>query len=411
MSGPVAGVVACQQIGRPAGAADRLLTIDVGGTSFDVGVIIEGAPLMRDQVTVGGADIQRPAVDVGTIGAGGGSIARVTAGGALLVGPDSAGAAPGPVCYGRGGTQVTATDADLVLGVLDEEGFAGGAMRLSRTAARDAIEEQIARPFGIGVLAAAWGIRRILDARMADLLRSVTIERGHDPREFTMFAGGGQGPSHAWALCRDLGITTFVVTPVATAQSAYGIGTSDLRVSAQRPCHLRIPPGHAVTAGQVAVLAEQLARAGHAAAAWLAAGTGATGTAAADVLAERTASVRYRGQAHHLDVPLPPGEITEAAVGKLLERFEEQYEALFGAGFAFREAGFELVAARVMMTARLARGARPRPADPLTAAPPRPVVFDDPGHPVAARSGPPRSPLPATSWPGPPWWPTPARPW
>src|SRR5207248_7135549 len=137
-------------------------------------------------------------VDVGTIGAGGGSIARVTAEGALLVGPDSAGAAPGPVCYGRGGTQVTATDADLVLGVLDEEGFAGGAMRLSRTAARDAIEEQIARPFGIGVLAAAWGIRRVLDARMADLLRSVTIERGHDPREFTMFAGGGQGPSHAW---------------------------------------------------------------------------------------------------------------------------------------------------------------------------------------------------------------------
>ena len=383
MSGPVAGVVACQQIGRVAGAGDRLLTIDVGGTSFDVGVITDGVPLMRDQVTVGGADIQRPAIDVGTIGAGGGSIARVTAGGALLVGPDSAGATPGPVCYGRGGTQVTATDADLVLGVLDEAGFAGGAMRLSRAAARDAIEEQIGGPLGLDVTAAAWGIRRILDAKMADLLRSVTIERGHDPREFTMFAGGGQGPSHAWALCQDLGITTFVVTPAATAQSAYGIGTSDLRVSAQRPCHLRMPPGHAVTAGQLAQLEEQVAQASRAASRRLAAGTGTTRTGAADIATERSVSVRYRGQAHYLDVPLPSGEVGEAAIGKLLERFEEQYEALFGAGSAFREAGFELVAARVMMTARLAPGARPRPADPLAAAPPRPVVFDDPDHPVS----------------------------
>jgi N-methylhydantoinase A len=279
MSGPVAGVVACQQIGRVARGGERLLTIDVGGTSFDVGVIIDGAPLMRDQVTVGGADIHRPAIDVGTIGAGGGSIARVTAGGALLVGPESAGATPGPVCYGRGGTQVTATDADLVLGTLDEDGFAGGTMRLSRAAAADAIEEQIARPLGLDVMAAAWGVRRILDAKMADLLRSVTIERGHDPREFTMFAGGGQGPSHAWALCRDLGITTFVVTPTATAQSAYGTGTSDLRVSAQRPCHLRVPPGHAMTAGQLAVLEEQVTQAGRAAARRLGSGAGSTAAA------------------------------------------------------------------------------------------------------------------------------------
>lgn len=388
MSGPVAGVVACQQVGRRTGPGDRLLTVDVGGTSFDVGVIADGVPLMRDQVTVGGADIYRPAIEVGTIGAGGGSIARVTTNGALLVGPDSAGAAPGPVCYGRGGTRVTATDADLVLGVLDETGLAGGTMRLCRAAARDAIEQQIARPLGIGVMQAAWGVRRILDARMADLLRSVTIERGHDPREFTMFACGGQGPSHAWALCRDLGVTTFVVTPAATAQSAYGIGTSDLRVSAQRPCHLRIPPGRAPSTGDTALLSRHLAQARDAASRRLAAATGASAISAtstgasADVLVERSVSIRYRGQAHHLDVPLPAGEVGEAAVHKLLERFEEQYETLFGAGSAFREAGFELVSARVMMTARLAAGAQPRPADPLTAAPPRTVVFDDPDHPV-----------------------------
>ena len=383
LSGPVAGVVACQQAGRRLHAGgqamgDRLLTIDVGGTSFDVGVIIDGTPLMRDQVTVGGADINRPAIDVGTIGAGGGSIARVTPDGALRVGPQSAGATPGPVCYQRGGTLVTATDADLVLGVLAEEGFAGGTMRLSRDAAWSAIEARIARPLGMPVMAAAWGIRRILDARMADLLRSVTIERGHDPREFVMMAGGGQGPAHAWALCRDLGITTFVVTPVATAQSAWGIGTSHPRLSAQQPCHLRIPPGQTLDAGLPERLSEHLAAAAGAAAARL-----ATVTAdPAEVLTERTVAVRYRGQAHHLDVPLPSAEVDEAAVHKLLERFEEQYEALFGAGSAFREAGFELLSVRVMLTARTAASPRPSPDGSLTRAPSRPVVFDDPDCPV-----------------------------
>jgi N-methylhydantoinase A len=384
MSGPVAGVVACQRLGRllhvEGRDAGKLLTIDVGGTSFDVGVIIDSAPLMRDQVTVGGADIHRPAIEVATIGAGGGSIATVTTDGALHVGPQSAGATPGPACYGRGGTLATATDADLVLGVLDEAGFAGGTMRLSRAAARAAIEEHIARPLGMPVMEAAWGIRRILDAKMADLLRSVTIERGHDPREFVMFAGGGQGPAHAWALCRDLGIATFVVTPTATAQSAYGIGTSDVRLSAQRPCHLRIPPGSTPTGEQVAQLRESVTAAADMAAGRLAsAGTTASG---ADILAERSVSLRYRGQAHHIDVPLPAGDVDAAAVHKLLERFEEQYEALFGAGSAFREAGFELLSARVLLTARAATGTQPQPADPLAQAAPRLVVFDDPANPV-----------------------------
>jgi N-methylhydantoinase A len=139
-----------------------------------------------------------------------------------------------------------------------------------------------------------------------------------------------------------------------------------------------------MTAEQLALLGHGVAQAGQMAARRLAAGTGATGTgAAADVLVERSVAVRYRGQAHHLDVPLPPGDVGEASVHKLLERFEEQYETLFGAGAAFREAGFELLSARVMMTARLAPGAQPRPADPLAAAPSRTVVFDDPAHPVS----------------------------
>lgn len=380
LSGPAAGVITGQILGRRMGI-DRVLTIDVGGTSFDVGVIVDGTPLMRGEVTVGGADIRRPAIDVASIGAGGGSIARVHDG-SLSVGPHSAGATPGPVCYDRGGTQVTATDADLVLGVLDEAGFAGGTMRLSRSAAKAAVAEQVAVPLGLSTVEAAWGVRQILDSKMADLLRSVTIERGHDPREFVMFAGGGQGPSHAWALCRDLGIRTFVVTATATAQSAYGTGTTDPRVTAQRPCFVRVPPGHGVSAQDVTRLEAQVTEAAAAAARRLGTDDGATD---ADTSAERIVSLRYRGQAHHIDVPLPQARLDTATVDKLLERFEAQYEALFGAGSAFREAGFEILSVRVMLTARLAAGARPTPADPLVAAGTRTVVFDDPDQPRECR--------------------------
>jgi N-methylhydantoinase A len=372
LSGPAAGVVAGQILGRQLGI-DRLLTIDVGGTSFDVGVVVDGTPLMCDQITVGGADIQRPAIDVGTIGAGGGSIASVRAG-ALSVGPRSAGALPGPVCYRRGGTQVTATDADLVLGVLAEEGFAGGSMRLSRVAAEAAIAEPIAAPLGMSTVEAAWGVRQVLDSKMADLLRSVTIERGHDPREFVMVAGGGQGPAHAWALCRELGIGTLVVTATATAQSAFGTGTGQPRVTAQRPCYVRIAPGQPVAAGDLDRLDAELGAAD-------AIAVGRLGSARGQHSAERTVSLRYRGQAHHLDVPLPESHLDDAAVGKLLERFEAQYEALFGAGAAFREAGFEILSVRVLRTVRLAAGARPAPADPLVPAGTRSVIFDDPRQP------------------------------
>jgi N-methylhydantoinase A len=376
MSGPAAGVIACQKLGRSMGV-DRLLTIDVGGTSFDVGVVVDGAPLMRNQVTVAGADIHRPAIDVGTIGAGGGSIARVEHG-VLQVGPQSAGSVPGPVCYGRGGTQVTATDADIVLGVFAEDGFAGGQMTLSRAAAEKAIAEQIAEPLGVSVLEAAWGIRQVLDSKMADLLRSVTIERGHDPREFVMFANGGQGPSHAWALSKELGLSGFVVTPTATAQSALGTGTSDLRQSIERPCFVRVPPGTHVKDDGLDRLNEALG----------AAEASARGRALADgvpasgVSVERTLALRYRGQAHHLDVPAPPGALDRASFEQTVDAFEKQYESLFGAGAAFREAGLEVMSVRVIVTAHLAAAALPAPTGEIRRAGSRPVVFDDPASPV-----------------------------
>jgi N-methylhydantoinase A len=374
MSGPAAGVIACQQIGRRLGH-EHLLTVDVGGTSFDVGTIVRGNPLLRNQITVGGADIARPAIDVATIGAGGGSIARVRAG-ALTVGPFSAGARPGPVCYGRGGTEPTATDADLVLGVLDEDGFAGGTMRLDRPAAAAAIAEHIGEPLGLGVIEAAWGIRQVLDSRMADLLRSVTIEKGHDPREFVLFAGGGQGPSHAWALCRDLGIGTFVVTPTATGQSAFGTGTCELKRTISRPHYLRLTTAHEIDTRDVEPLAEQLA------AMTAEAQAAAAGPAHGELAIQRTAAIRYRGQAHHLDVPITDGLDSPAELEKTLRRFEEQYEALYGAGSAFREAGFELLSLRVLASRALDGEVRPAAGDVLVAAGSRGVVFDDPAKPI-----------------------------
>ena len=377
-SGPAAGVIACQQLGKVLGYG-QILTIDVGGTSFDVGTIVDGTPTMRHQVTLGGADIQRPAIDVGTIGAGGGSIARVEHG-VLLVGPQSAGALPGPVCYGRGGEQVTATDADLVLGVLAEDGFAGGHMTLSRADAEKAISEKLAKPLGLTTLEAAWGVRQVLDSKMADLLRSVTIERGHDPRDFVMFANGGQGPSHAWSLCQELGIGTFVVTPTATAQSALGTGTSDLRQSAERPSFTRVPAGRPISDEALATLAEAVADAERSAVAR--AHSAHAGAGAAELLVEPTLAIRYRGQAHHLDVPLASGAVDRAAFDAAVTAFEAQYESLFGAGSAFREAGLEVLSARVLVTLPLQQGALPRPTGDLVLVGQRRVVFDDPLAPV-----------------------------
>ena len=211
VSGPAAAVVASQRDVKRLGR-DSFLTTDIGGTSFDVGVVVQGRPLVTTTLRLAGAELRVPTIDVRSIGAGGGSIASVSRG-ELRVGPESAGADPGPACYGRGGTLPTATDADLVLGILDADHFVGGTMRLDFEAAYAAIRDHVAAPLGLGVVQAAWGIREVITSRMADLLRQVTIERGQDPREFVLLAAGGSGPSHAVDLARELGIREVVVPP------------------------------------------------------------------------------------------------------------------------------------------------------------------------------------------------------
>jgi N-methylhydantoinase A len=308
---------------------------------------------------------------VATIGAGGGSIARVRHG-ILAVGPDSAGSTPGPACYARGGTLPTATDADLLLGVLSPDAFAAG--RLDVGAAEAAVAEHVAGPLGVSVAEAAWAIRQLLDSRMADLLRRVTIERGHDPREFVLVANGGSGPSHAWALCAELGITTFVVPATATGQSAYGTGTSDLRLTAERSGYLRLAPGAEPDPDQLTALAGELD-------ACVETVRDRLGRHTADIRVERTLSIRYRGQAHHLDVPLEGTALDVGTLAKALDRFEREYEALFGAGSGFRSAGFEVLGGRALGVARMPHLAPAASGDPLRPDGTRPLVFDDPRAP------------------------------
>ena len=394
LSGPASGVVAGAIAGTLLGRRN-VLTMDVGGTSFDVGVVVDGSPLMTSEVTFGGVDIRVPSVDVASIGAGGGSIASV-AGGTLTVGPRSAGSTPGPACYRRGGTRPTATDADLVLGVIDPGHFAGG-IRLDGDAAWQALSEHVAVPLGLTVRAAAHAVRAILDASMADLVRSVTIERGHDPREFTLIAGGGSGPSHAWSLCQELGLDEFVVPPTATAQSAFGAGAAPLRTTSERTCYLRLAPGQQPGEEHASVLRRAASHVSGQARAAL--------PSAVAVHVDLTAAVRYRGQAHHLDVPLacPPEDPDgDRLVGQLLDRFEHDYELLFGRGAAFREAGFEVLSVRAIATAAdLPSAGSDLTGSPLREIGRRDVIFDDPQAPVSTPVYASDRPSPGSWLPGP----------
>lgn len=370
LSGPASCVVAGVALGSKLGRSN-VLTMDVGGTSFDVGVIVNGVPLISDDVSFGGADMRVPSIDIASIGAGGGSIASVN-GAVLTVGPRSAGAQPGPVCYGKGGVEPTTTDADLVLGILDPERFGSGGIVLDKARAAQVIGEKVGLPLGLSPIEAARAIRVVFDNNMADLLRSVTIERGHDPREFMLVAGGGSGPSHAWALCRELGLEGFVVPPTATAQSAFGAGTSDLRTTSTRTCYTRIATGAVPNESQVSLIQAAMTETGRRAL--------ETIPDASQAKLAYTAAVRFHGQAHHLDVSLEDAPSTDDLAGMLL-RFESEYEALFGKGAGFREAGFEILSVRAVATQPANIKLFVTAGDKLERMSERPIVFDDPANP------------------------------
>jgi N-methylhydantoinase A len=320
-SGPAAGVLLASEIGRREGI-DRVLSFDMGGTTAKLGAVEDGEPAVGTTFEVDTVN-QRPgsglplniaAVELVEIGAGGGSIAAVELG-LIRVGPESAGAEPGPVCYGRGGTAVTISDANLVLGYLDPGRFAGGRMGLDVEAAERAVEEQIAKPLGLSVLQAAWGVHTVANATMERAMRSMSIERGRDPRDYALVAFGGAGPVHACSLARALGVRRVIVPRGAGVGSAVGMLDAEPQVvvSLTQP----LPLGEETDA-QVAGCFERLQSN---------AAVARAGSAGAQ---RRHAYLRYAGQGYELRVELPEGEITQGYGTEVAKRFHEAYASEYG---------------------------------------------------------------------------------
>ena len=304
MSGPASGVMAAVATGRRAGMPD-LLTYDMGGTSTDVAMIRAGVAPVSNEIEVEYAmPIHVPMVDVRTVGAGGGSIARVDAGGMLRVGPESAGSYPGPICYGRGGTRVTLSDANLILGRLPAARFGQAA-----EAARVAMAEQIGGPLGLGVEEAAEAVVRIANTHMAGAVRMVSISLGADPRDFALFAFGGAGPLHAVALARELSVPKVLVPARPGLTNALGCVVADLRHDFVRTLNRGLD---GLDIGQVhEVLAAQEAEGRRL--------VGAERVALKGVRVERSADMQFVGQTHLLRVALPSGTPTLAELQTLFE--------------------------------------------------------------------------------------------
>ncbi|HKZ04648.1 MAG TPA: hydantoinase/oxoprolinase family protein [Methylomirabilota bacterium] len=227
-SGPAAGAIGCAALARALGA-DRLISFDMGGTTAKCAIVDRGLVQTTDEYHVDGHPLRIPVIDITEVSAGGGTIAWIDAGGALTLGPQSAGADPGPVSYGRGGTAPTVTDANLVLGRIAADRFLGGTMPLDLAAANRAIEDTLALPLGLARHTAAAGVIRLADVKMALAVRSITTERGLDPRDYTLVAYGGGGPLHAVAIARELGIPRVIVPPSPSTFSAWGMLATDLR--------------------------------------------------------------------------------------------------------------------------------------------------------------------------------------
>ncbi len=337
LSGPAGGAAGAAFAARAVGAR-RALCLDMGGTSADVCVVQDGAVAEAGGSEIAGRPIALPTLDVHTVGAGGGSIAWRDAGGALRVGPRSAGAVPGPACYGRGGDEATVTDANLLLGHLPGDAPLAGGVRLDRGAAERAVGA-LAERLGLDLLACAEGIVRVANAEMVRALRVVTVERGVDPRDHALLAFGGAGPLHAVAIAEELGIGRVIAPRSSGVLAALGLVVAPRRRDAQRSV---LRSGAALTAEAVAADVADLATAARA----------ALGEPDAGIVA--TYELRYRGQAFELAVALPP----DATPAQLRAAFEDAHEERYGYRDPAEEV--ELVTVRVSATA-------PAPAPPAAA--------------------------------------------
>jgi len=331
-SGPAGGVVGAQALARRIGLPD-VITFDMGGTTAKASLLERGEVTRSLEYSVGGGILQGsrlltgagyllrvPAIDLAEVGAGGGSIIAIDAGGSMQVGPRSAGASPGPVCYGAGGTEPTVTDANVVLGYINPEHLVGGELALDAAASRRAIAERVASPLGLDPEHAAYGAHRIVASNMIRAIKSVSTERGRDPRRYALFAFGGNGPLFACTMARELAMTRIIVPPSPGLFSSFGLLYADVEHHYSRT--LRRVLGEADAAAVDAAwraledaAREQLAR---------------DGFPGERVAFARTANLHYKGQIFELEVPAPDGPVDAAFLATLAERFGAEHERTYG---------------------------------------------------------------------------------
>ena len=344
-SGPVSGVTGSRYLGKLIGQPN-IITTDMGGTSFDVGIINDGHPAFSYVSNVNQYEYFLPKVDVQAIGNGGGSLVRADERTRTLhVGPDSAGADPGPVCYSRGGIVPTTTDAALVLGYIGADTFAGGRVTLDRAAAEAAITE-IGKKVGLGMQACASGIVTIAEHQMADLIRRMTIQKGFDPRDFVLFSFGGAGPMHAGVFAFELGIKKVIVPQgrMASTWCAFGAASADILHIAEQVNIMTSPFKADVLNAEFSQLVEGLRE---------------------QLLAEKAPSVthvfrcsldvRHKGQINEVEVLLPSAELSPDQVTAITEDFHTLYQQIYGKGSSFLRAKLEAVTFRVRASAEIAK--------------------------------------------------------
>ncbi len=331
LSGPAGGVLGAVALSRVIGLGN-LITADVGGTSFDVSVVAQGRPAYRNEGVIEGYPIRLPHIAIHTIGAGGGSIAWIDRAGGLQVGPQSAGALPGPICYGRGGERPTVTDAHAVLGRV--ENLIGGEMRADMQSARLGIRDHLATPLRLSEEQAADGVLRVVNAAMVRAIRLVTVEQGIDPRKFVLLAYGGAGPLHAIDLARALGIQEVLVPTAPGNFSAFGLLASPLREDRGRTY---LSPAGSVDLGHMEAIFQDLERDS-------VRNLKGTSHSAQPMYVERSVDLRYKGQSYELTVPLQR-DVSDAAWQSVQRAFEELHEKVYG--FRHPNDPLELVNLRV----------------------------------------------------------------
>lgn len=347
LSGPAAGPVAGLTIGR-IHELENVITVDMGGTSFDVCLVKSGKALMTTEGEVGGHKICFPMLDIHSIGAGGGSIAWIDSGGILRVGPQSAGASPGPACYGLGGEQPTVTDADLILGYLDANYFLGGREVLDIEAARRAVSDKIAKPLGLKIIEAAYGIHRIINNKMATGINVVSVGKGYDPREFLLVVAGGAGPMHAAMIAKEVDVPIIFIPKYSSVFCAMGLLMSDIIHNYVRSYTCLL---NKINLDRLNILFGQMRR------------EGLESLRAEGVLSDRinltySVDLRYEGQYNEVEIPLlvdAHGVIRENDIISLWQNFHQRHGELYG--YSLHGTLVELINLRI-----IARGTTDKPA-------------------------------------------------